>query len=199
MAPAMKRNKQLRQVLLGSFLLLSCLLFAFVMDRYQKSTAPDRVEAPPSSSADLSIDQFHYTETRDGKPLWEMNAETAEHDLSNGLTRVQGVKVVFFTHDAPGNLTLTAREGVWQEQQRRLQIQSDVVLQSPERYTCYADQLIYTEADSHLRSSGPVRLVSSQVELRGTGLDIDIAGKKLQVLADVWSSWDMGRLLKEQG
>jgi hypothetical protein len=35
--------------------------------------------------------------------------------------------------------------------------------------------------------------------LRGTGLDIDVAGKKLQVLADVWSSWDMSRLLKEQG
>jgi len=195
----MKRNQQLRQVLLGSFLLLSCLLLAFVLDRYQKSAVPERVEAPPTSSADLSIDQFHYTETRDGKTLWELNAKTAEHDLSTGLTRVQDVKVVFFTHDTPGNLTLTAREGIWQEQQRRLQIHSDVVLQSPDRYTCYADQLIYTEADSHLRSSGPVRLVSSQVELRGTGLDIDVAGKKLRLLADVWSSWNMIRLLKEQG
>jgi lipopolysaccharide export system protein LptC len=195
----MKRNQQLRQLLLGSFLLLSCLLIAFVLDRYQESAAPEHVEAPPQPSADLSIDQFHYTETRDGKPLWELTATTAEHDLTSGLTRVKDVNMVFFNRSGLGDLSLMAKSGIWQEQQRSLQITSDVVLKSPEGYTCYADQMIYTEADSHLRSSGPVRLLSKQVEFRGVGLDIDIAGKKLQLLADVWSTWDLERIFKEQG
>jgi len=160
---------------------------------------PEHVEASPQSSADLSIDQFRYTETRDGKPLWELTARTAEHDLTSGLTRVKDLNMVFFNRSGLGDLSLMAKTGVWQEQQRSLQITSDVVLKSPEGYTCYADQLTYNEADSHLRSSGPVRLLSKQVEIRGVGLDIDIAGKKLQLLADVWSSWDLERIFKEQG
>jgi len=195
----MKRNQHLRQLLLGSFLLLSCLLVAFVLDRYQKSAAPEHVEALQQPSADLSIDQFHYTETRDGKPLWELTAKTAEHDLTSGLTRVKDVNMVFFNRAGLGDLTLTASAGTWQEQQRSLQITSDVVLKSTEGYTCYADQLTYTESDAHLRSSGPVRLLSNQVEFRGVGLDIDIRGKKLQLLADVWSSWNLERIFKEQG
>jgi len=195
----MKRNKQLRQILLVSFLLLSGLLFAFVLERYQSNTAPEHVDSPPPAKADLSFNRFHYSETRDGEPLWELSAASADHDLTTGLTRVKDVTAVFYGQGGRGKMTLTADRGTWQESERKLRISSDVVLKSPDGYTCYADQLVYTEADSHLRSGGPVRLLSSQVEMHGVGLDIDIPGKKLQLLADVWSSWDLQELLKEQG
>lgn len=199
LAPVMKRNKRLRQFLLGSFLLLSCLLVALVLVRYRDSAAPEQVEPPPVSSADLSIDQFHYTETRDGETLWELQADSAEHDLTSGTTRISDVRVIFFDRGGLGELTLTANEGIWLADQRRLQINSDVVLRSPDGYTCYADQLVYTESDAHLRSSGPVRLLSSQAELRGVGLDIDLVNKKLRLLADVRSFWDLGEIIKERG
>jgi lipopolysaccharide export system protein LptC len=195
----MKRNKQLRHLLLGSFLLLSGLLAAFVLDHYQKSAEPEHADSPPKTTSDLSMNQFHYTETRDGEPVWELRAESAEHDLASGLTQVKDIKVVFFNRTGLGDLTLSAAEGDWLQQEKRLSVSKDVVLSSPEGYTCYADQLVYTESDAHLRSSGPVRLVSSQVEIRGVGLDINMISKKLQLLADVRSSWNLKQLLGEAG
>jgi LPS export ABC transporter protein LptC len=195
----MKRNKQLRHLLLGSFVLLSCLLVAFVLDRYQKSATPDPVESPPKTTADLSMNQFHYTETRDGEPVWELRAESAEHDLATGLTRVNEIKVVFFDRNGLGDVTLSADQGVWQQEEKRLSVSKDVVLTSPEGYTCFADQLVYTESDAHLRSSGPVRLLSNQAEIRGVGLDINMLSKKLQLLADVRSTWNLKQLFREAG
>lgn len=194
----MKQNRTLRILLLSSFLLLSFFLAAVIYNRYSGNVEPQTPPPVPESKADLSITTFHYSESRDGVTLWELNADSAEHDLARGETRIKGIRATFYNHNTGDKVELTAARGVWLGGQRQLRVEKDVVVKNAAGYACYADNLVYSEADSHLRTDGPVRLESDQAEVEAVGLDIDLKHRTLHLLADVRSSWQIAMLLKEK-
>jgi len=188
LAPPMNSNRTIRNLLVAGILLLSCVLVATILVRYRGHDIPDAADLAPIS-ADLSLSQIDYTETRDGEPVWTLQAASAAHDFSQERTQVEDIHLVFFRQNQLGDMELTAKSGEWRAQQGELDVRDDVVVRSQGGYICYADRLTYSEKDRMIRTSGPVRLVGETMELRGTGMELDVVNNRVRLLSDVWTRW----------
>jgi len=184
----MNSNRTLRNFLVAGILLLSCALVATILLRYRGHDLPDAADLAPVR-ADLSLEQVDYTETRDGKAVWTLRADSAAHDCSQDRTQVENIHLVFFRQDRLGDMELTAKTGEWRAQQGELDVRDEVVVHSQVGYTCYADRLTYSEKDRMIRTDGPVRLVGGTMEIRGTGMELDVDHNRVRLLSDVWSRW----------
>lgn len=191
----MKAGQQLRKFLAGGIVLLSVALVVMIMLRYQKVENPPVTAETPK--ADLSLAKIEYTETKDGQPSWNLQADSAAHELADGVTQIENVRLVFFGEKDLENLVLTARNGEWRSENGQLKVLGDVVISSPRGYTCYTDWLNYSERTRRLTTDAKVRLVSANLEMTGRGMEMDVPSQTLQLLAEVWTRWT-GPLVPER-
>jgi lipopolysaccharide export system protein LptC len=185
----MKPHRNIRNILAGGMVLLSVALAVVIFLRYQSAAPPARVETPVPQ-ADLSLKKIQYTETRDGTPAWNLQADSAAHELGDGITRIENVRMVFFGQGSADDLQLTAKHGEWQAATGQLKVMDQVVVSSPKGYTCYTDDLTYSEQKREMSTDGPVRLVSKDLEMTGTGMKFDVVRRTVHLLANVWTRWE---------
>jgi LPS export ABC transporter protein LptC len=136
--------------------------------------------------ADLALQRIHYTETRDGVRRWTLEADSAKHDVGEGVTRLENIHVAFHPENgADGDMTMTARQGTVKIEQGELSVQGDVVVRSPEGYTVETDSLQYRETERQISTKDPVRLVSEGMEMTGNGMILNIPAQTFVLLANV--------------
>jgi len=193
----MKSNLPIRTLLLAGMAIVTLGLLGSILLRYQGHDVP-QVDTPVATEADLRLDRIDYTETRDGKPFWSLQADSADHRIADGVSRVHNIRLTVFDQGELGDLRLTARQGNWQDPPGILEVSGDVVVTSTSGYTCYADQLVYSKLGQTLTTTGPVRLVGNGIEIEGIGMKMDVLSRQVSLHSAVRSSWQpAGR--REQG
>lgn len=193
----MTRLLNVRNLLVVAMLVLAGVLIFVISSRYtriQSSTV-----APQSDNADLSLENIDYTETQDGKAVWRLKAADARHDLSSQVTRLTKVDLIFYGKGETGNLTLTAENGVWNAESGEIEVSNQVVATSENGYRFTSDRVHYKESDRLLWTDDPVRLVSDQMEVKGTGMRLLINERKLQLLSKVWFRWQPRAQVEDRG
>lgn len=178
----------IRTLLLAGMAIVTVGLLASIALRYQGHEAV-KTEAPASSGADLRLDQIDYTETRNGKPYWSLQADSADHRIADGVSRVENIRLTVYNQGELGDLHLTARQGRWQDPPGLLEVSGDVVVKSANGYTCYADQMVYSKQQQTLTTDGPVRLVGNGIDIKGVGMDMDVVSRKVALRSAVHSLW----------
>ncbi len=146
---------------------------------------PDRPFATPPHNVDLSLKQFQYTETTDGRPRWSLDADTAGHSLKEARTRIENLRMSFFDQAGSENYTLSARQGWIDTQSQQVGVAGEVVVTDREGRRFYTETLRYHSDQSLLQTDDPVRLASDRMVLTGQGLRIDVEGRRIEIPAQV--------------
>lgn len=139
---------------------------------------------PIPENVDLTLRNIKYTKTRDGDPLWTLIADSADHSMEDGITRIVKVRMVFFDPQM-GDIVLTADQGELIPENRTVKVRSNVKVTTPPDNVMLTEFLEYKEASNSLHSDKEVRINFDHFEVVGKGMKMDIEKRLLIVLSNV--------------
>jgi LPS export ABC transporter protein LptC len=128
--------------------------------------------APPadSSTADYQIKEVRINETLEGNLRWTLDAERA--DVFDKTQRTLLRKVVIHLYSKDGDWTVTADEGVLDNDKRDVSLTGNVVISSSDGLRMSAPQLAWRNQDRHLFTDDPVEIRRAGTTIVGRGLDL---------------------------
>jgi LPS export ABC transporter protein LptC len=180
---------KLRHLLLLSAVVVFAVLAAVVLYRYERPLkVPVTMPALPPG-IDLALQAIRYTHTDGGVARWRLVADRAEHQADAKLMLVSNLELTFFDEQGVEQLTLKARNGRVSSDYSAIEVHDDVELQHSNGYTLRTTSLSYRQADGLIRTDAPVELHGEGVFMQGVGLRVDLAGRRLQIPAQVRAVW----------
>jgi LPS export ABC transporter protein LptC len=180
----MIRRLNIRSLLAFVILVLAGALTITVIRNFQGALPEEALEALPRD-IDLALKEIHYTETSDGLRRWTLDADSAAHNVGEGVTRIENIRMTFYDRQGAEDVTLTARSGSFRAESREVEAYGDVVVKSPRGFAFYTEHLTYREADRVIRTADPVRMVSDRMELTGKGMRLSVVDHTLELLSAV--------------
>jgi LPS export ABC transporter protein LptC len=186
----MKQYFNIRNIL-AFFIIVGVGALIMTVLRNQDRFSPGAVLETVKPEADLALQRIHYTETRDGIRRWTLEADSAKHDVGEGVTRIENIRVTFHPESGDGaDTTMTASQGTVRIEEGELSVQGNVVVHSPDGYTVETESLQYRESERQISTHAPVRLVSEGMEMTGNGMILNIQEQTFVLLANVQAQLD---------
>ena len=172
-------------------------LAVVVVLNFQAKT-PTTESADEEVAADLSLGQFEYTETRQGRKQWTIVADSAGYHKEQARTRIANPRVTFFSQESDsGDIFLSARHGEVNTETRELEVWGDVLVESAAGYTLKGERLFYDDARRLITSQAPVRILFDGFDVAGRGLRLNVTSRVLEIPREVEARID-GRLMRRQ-
>lgn len=180
----MSRWFNTRNLLALSILVLAGSLVFVVGKNFRKDT-PGEILETITPNVDLSLQKLDYTETRDGVRRWSLQADSAAHNLAEGVARLDDVTLTFYDSRGGGDVTLTGDSGELKTEAREVEVSGKVVIRSSRGYVLYTDHLHYRDAEHMVKTDASVRMVAPGFEVTGTGLQLNVESHALVLLSRV--------------
>ncbi len=176
---------KMRRLLALLILLAVVALVAAVWQNLSQQDPQELLDALPHQ-IDLSLDQLHYTQSEEGQRRWTLDADKAEYRREKNLAQLENVSLEFFQAGQLGDVKLSARHGTLQQESRQVEVWDQVVVSTAREEHLYTERLHYDDQARRLTTAEPIRFVSPQMEMTGTGLQVDLDTGRLQVKKNVW-------------
>lgn len=173
------------RVVLGGMILGSVALVAILTWR-TLAPAPTKklTSQEPVSAADLQLDRMKYTETREGVKEWELEAASVRYFQDENMVFLEKVKATFFgkNHES---YVLVAERGKFDARTKAIEVFDGVKIDSSDGYRMQTRSLQYRAEKRELRTSDPVEMSGPQLDVRGTGLVVELDRQRLKILKQV--------------
>lgn len=175
-----------RNILLVLTLLIVVALGITIALRYQAVEEIQQVVEAMPKGVDLALEGIDYTHTENGRALWRLVADRAEHLSDVDLIKVQELELHYFDPDqSRGQVSLRGRSGEVDRDFRRVEVQGDVSVVMEGGYTLQTDTLFF-DADSKLiHSPSRVVIIGKRARLQGTGMRLELTRRRIELMADV--------------
>ena len=135
---------------------------------------------------DLALADLHYTQNEEGQRRWTLDADKAEYQRGSSLAKLDAVRLLFYSTKEYGNINLQSDKGQLIQETRQVDVWGNVILKTEQGEQLYTERLHYDDSNRRLSTDDPIRFLSSQLELTGTGLQIDIDLGRMLVKDKVW-------------
>ncbi len=172
--------------LLALLLLISVVALTTVIYRHLQQQNPEEILNMLPENVDLALENLHYTQNEEGQRRWTLDADKAEYQRDSSVAELEVVKLLFYAAGQFGDLTLQADQGQLTQETRRVDVWGNVVLTTGRGEQLFTERLHYDDKTRQLSTEEPIRFLSSQAELTGTGLQIDIDQGRMLVKKNVW-------------
>jgi LPS export ABC transporter protein LptC len=170
-----------RHLLLLLALILAGVLAAIVALRYRPAGQLAEVVKALPTGVDLALQDINYTHSEAGVARWRLVAKQVQHRAEQQGMVVADLHLTFFDAAGIEQGTLTARNGQVTADFTAVEVRGEVQIVSRNGYTLQTDYLAYRQEDQSIRTDAPVRLVSTDLQLDGVGMTLDLATQRLQV------------------
>ena len=170
-----------RHLLLLLALILAGALATIVALRYRPAVELAEVVKALPSGEDLALQDINYTHSEAGVARWRLVAKQVQHRAEPQGMVVADLQLTFFDAAGIEQGTLTARNGQVDADFSVVEVRGEVQIVSRNGYTLQTEHLTYRQQDRSIRTDAPVRLVSTEMQLDGVGLTLDLATQRLQV------------------
>ena len=170
-----------RHLLLLLALLLAGALATIVALRYRPSVELAEVVKALPSGVDLALQDINYTHSEAGVARWRLVAKQVQHRSEQQGVVVADLQLTFFDPEGIEQGKLTARNGLVNADFSVVEVRGEVQIVSRNGYTLQTDHLTYRQEDRSIRTDAPVRLISTDMQLDGVGMTVDLAKQRLQV------------------
>ncbi|GFO65552.1 LPS export ABC transporter periplasmic protein LptC [Geomonas paludis] len=170
----------------------SLLVIATIVFRMQQEVAPKLSVRKLPLQVDVSLQNFHYTETKQGIKRWELSAERADYNKQADISYLSRVRMVVHGAGGLGELVITADRGEYRNGTRDIALVGNVQGKSSKGYGFSAPRVNYVAARSMLQTSERVRLTDIGSELEGTGMEYYTQTRKFRLLKDVSAVYRQG-------
>ncbi|OGP54157.1 MAG: LPS export ABC transporter periplasmic protein LptC [Deltaproteobacteria bacterium RBG_13_52_11] len=178
----MKRSKQIILICMGVVFFVVAAYLIFGGHGEEEETIPE-VKKDAAATADLTLEDIHYVETKGKKKEWELKAKTGQHFRQDDYTILQDLTVTFY---AEGGRTITLKGGKGSMKGRKeIEVWEDVVITSSDGYRVETNSLRYDNEKQQITTEDPVMLEGKGVQVRGVGAVVDLKTKKISILRKV--------------
>ncbi len=169
----MRRTTIIKIFLAGSAIVLLACLLTFSL-KYQITTdTPQKQSTPDETDAELSINRFHHTATREGKTQWTLNAASAEFFSDSNRVRLTDLSVVFLPHSPQSKTNLTADSGVLDVNTHDMSISGNIIVKN-RQYQLKTESLHYSHESHIISTNKPVDIAGPAVQLRADTMTVDL-------------------------
>jgi lipopolysaccharide export system protein LptA len=188
--------KRLRLVLgIAALAIVAGIVIVLVTTTHRRNEGPDIPEIPGEElvgddiesgdiPASLEARTITYSESEDGKTLWEINAEEARFYKEEDRSEFDNIDVVFFYQDTY-ELTLSGDRGVLDNESRNIDLSDNVTITAWEDYVLKTDTLHFNSVENEISTDNPIVLTGTDLSFTGTGLSFDLEKEELFVHKDV--------------
>lgn len=163
----------------------SLLVIATIVFRMQQEVAPKLSVRKLPLQVDVSLKNFHYTETKQGLKHWELTAERADYNKQADITYLSGVEMLVHGKGGLGDLRITSQRAEYHNATRDIALIGNVQCKSAKGYGFSAPRVNYVAARTLLETSDRVRLTDIGSELEGTGMEYYTQTRKFRLFKDV--------------
>jgi LPS export ABC transporter protein LptC len=160
--------RRLSIIFLVVFVALLAGLSAVVALRVRGRPAP--APPPAEAKADYRVSEIHINETLEGSLRWSLDADHAEVYDKRQETLMRRVAIRVFSKDA--EWTVTAAEGVLNNESRDVALKGDVVVTSRDGLRMTTDSLRWRNKERALETQDPVEITREGTTISGRGLDV---------------------------
>jgi LPS export ABC transporter protein LptC len=158
---------------------------ATIAYRMYRESPEKRPERKLPVQVDVSLQKFHFSETREGAKRWDLSAERADYNKQTDTTTLTRVKLVVEGDPAVGELKVTADRADYRNATRDLLLDGNVHGESSKGMTFSTTKVNYVAAKSQLETAERVRLTDTGLELEGVGMEFQTQTRKFKLLKDV--------------
>ncbi|MCX7780725.1 MAG: LPS export ABC transporter periplasmic protein LptC [Negativicutes bacterium] len=173
----MKRNTYI--AIVCAILLLAGGLYYFVKDEPLPPPAADSAAAADPAGF-LSFSGTTYVEQKDGKPQWEITAETIEMDPKTKIIYLKGIKGTFY-QDNGGKIEMTAPLATMDSKTKDITMQGNVKATSSDGAVFTAKEALWAAQDRRIFGFGGVTLTRGDTVITGEKIETDNNMQKFKV------------------
>jgi LPS export ABC transporter protein LptC len=134
---------------------------------------------------DISLQKFHYTETKQGVKQWDLAAEKAEYNKKKDLTYLAVVRLTVAGGAKFGDLVITADRAEYHNGTRDVVLSGKVTGVSSKGIRFSASNVSYLASRSLLASEERVRFSDGGNELEGVGMEFQTQTRRFKLKKDV--------------
>jgi len=167
------KNSRKIKLVLVAIVLVTLGLIATVFIGYRHILSKDaKLISAITKKANIAIENFHHTATRDGIKEWTLDARTASVINTQNQAIFQDPAVIFFMKDN-SKIYLTADHGVLNIDSNDIEVTGNVVVKN-EKYRLTTEQLDYRHSQRMLFSRVPVKITSASSQLTADSMSHNI-------------------------
>lgn len=173
----MKGRERIRYLLILSVVAI-CAVLLVVIFFYDRSSSPTELLDDIVVDADVTLHEFHYTETENGVVRWTLTSDSAAHDFSAQATVMQNVRLQLFNQEEAGDVVLTAKTGMADLVTREVRVRGDVVITTQNGYRFVSESVVFQGDSSQggvIITDDVVHISSNQLEITGTEMRVDLS------------------------
>lgn len=178
-------NRKRIKILLVSLLIsLVSAIGISVFVNYQIKKTAQNISQKTSSNADVVVNNVHYTEDKDGKKQWELEALKAQYFKEGDLTIFEDVNLTLYAKN--GRIyVIKGKNGKLMNETKDVEVNGNVTVTSEDGYKMNTESLKYTASGKQITTNDKVSLTGPKMDVEGIGLLIDMNRETVSVLKNV--------------
>jgi LPS export ABC transporter protein LptC len=137
-----------------------------------------------ADNVDLQVKNVVYTDVGKSGEKWEIRADAARYARKENLAFFDTVRVKLVTSEGKTFL-MTGERAKLQTDSKNIEISGNVEILSDRGDRFRTDTLRYTNADSTVHTDGVVTLWGDQMQIRGTGMTLNLKQGQLSLQSRV--------------
>ncbi len=180
-------QRWVRGGLLGLSVMLAGFLAYLLVTKSAMVSTPTTAAPGSMDTADATISQFAFTQTKGDTIQWQVQAQQARLFERERRAILQVVAVTLFGQQGK-ELTVTGDEGTLNTETKNFVLANrsePLVIYTESGYVIYTNHLAWTDQTRELRTQDPVRIVGHGLEVTGRGLLGHLDTEEFEVLEDV--------------
>jgi LPS export ABC transporter protein LptC len=136
-----------------------------------------------AETADLSLEEIHYVETKGDKREWELRAKSGQHFRQDDYTTLEDLTITFYADDGR-IITLRGDKGSMKGR-KELEVWGHVVITSSDGYRVSTNSLRFDDEKRQISTEDRVMFEGKRLQVEGVGAVVDLKTKKLSILRKV--------------
>lgn len=168
-----------------TYLIIACVvlflggcLYYFLKD--EPVTPKEPVQVATSESTSLSYVGNSITEEKDGKRLWELQAETIDIDSNTKNMKFKNIKGVFY-QDNGGKIDISAPEAAVDSKTKEIVMVGKIKAIASDGTTFAAQEIRWSNLEQRFYGSGDVSLTQDDTVMTGDQIESDRNMSKIKV------------------
>lgn len=137
-------------------------------------------ESIMEQAATLSYIGNKITEEKDGKPLWELGAETIEVDVNTKNMKLKNIKGVFYQENG-GKIEIMAPEAVLDSKTKEIVMTGKAQAVASDGATFSAQEVRWTGQQQRFFGKGNVLLTKGKTVMSGDNIESDVSMTKVKI------------------
>jgi LPS export ABC transporter protein LptC len=181
----MVTSGRIRWLLAAAIILASIYLSVHIFLRVRQSEPAGQPEVPSRSGADLSLEQFRFSEVKGGVTRWELVAARADHDRGKGITLLERPVMTVPATKGHGSIRLTSDRAEYDDRTRDVRLRGNVVATGDRGGVFRTGHADFQAASSRISTTDRVSFQQPGLAVTGIGMELSTESRNVRVLSAV--------------